>query len=70
MMKNLFSSRNLRKVLASRKESYLQNVLTVEGLDIFPISVLTQNKRIVMMKNLVVIINIKRVRPCTKVSLR
>ena len=42
----------------------------MDRLDIFPLSVLTQNKRIVMMKNLVVIRKIKRVRPYPKISLR
>ena len=55
MMKNLFSSVNLREVLGHTKESYPLNVLTVEELDIFPISVLTQNKKRVIMKTLVVI---------------
>ena len=34
----------------------------MEGLNIFPKSVLTQNKRIAMMKNLVFIRNIKRIK--------
>ena len=42
----------------------------MERLAIFPESVLTQNKRIVMMKNLVVIIKIKRIKPYTIISFR
>ena len=42
----------------------------MEGLNIFPKSVLTQNKRIVMMKNLLVIRKIKRIRPHTRRSFR
>ena len=70
MIKKLFSSRNLRNVLESTKERYPWNFLAVEGLDIFTISVLTQNKMIVMMNKLAVIRKIKRVRPCTRRTLR
>ena len=43
----------------------------MEELNIFPQSVLTQNKKIVMMmKNLAVIRKIKRVTPCTRINLR
>ena len=70
MMGEISSSRNLRGALEITKGSYPWNVLTVEGLDIFPKSVLTQNKRIVIMKNLLFIRKIKRIRSYTRRSLR
>ena len=66
----LSSSRDLREALVSKKGSYPLNVLTVEGLDILLKNVLTQNKRIAMMKNLDVIRNIKIIRTYTRRSLR
>ena len=44
MMRKLSSSRNLREALTSTKGSYPWNVLTVEGLEFFLESVLTQKK--------------------------
>ena len=41
----------------------------MEELDIFPQSVLTQNKKILMMKNLAGIRNIKRVKLYTRINL-
>ena len=43
-MNNLSSSVKVREVLGNTQESYPWNVLNVEELDIFPISVFTQKQ--------------------------